>query len=147
MHGCVPLPYLGMKAKHICRGETEVGAGQCFRCNRWGHAIFTSSSKFFAMGNLPFNSNLSSLAIPLAKAEMINKAKASLKAKFVLEYCPRCKHRWFALHLSRDGVCRQCHNADDRMLKGRFFFSTLVQLQCNSRRFDQVTRLRTRNAN
>ena len=31
-----------------------------------------------------------------------------------MERCPRCKKRWFDIKLQADGICRRCHQKDDK---------------------------------
>ncbi|KAK0710204.1 hypothetical protein B0T26DRAFT_724333 [Lasiosphaeria miniovina] len=41
-----------------------------------------------------------------------------------MQYCLRCKRRWFDVELKPDGVCKHCHDKDDKKRGDEpFFFS------------------------
>jgi hypothetical protein len=41
-----------------------------------------------------------------------------------MEWCSHCKERWFDIKLKADGVCKRCHDKDDKKRQDEpFFFS------------------------
>lgn len=43
-------------------------------------------------------------------------------AKEKMQFCFRCKERWFDVELKQDGVCKRCHNKDDKRQPNEPFF-------------------------
>ena len=50
-----------------------------------------------------------------------------------MQRCPRCKERWFDVKLMGDGICKRCHNKDDKRRQDEpFFFSAANNLDFGS---------------
>jgi len=46
-----------------------------------------------------------------------------------MQYCLRCKERWFDVELKADGVCKRCHDKDNKRRQDEpFFFSAANKL-------------------
>lgn len=50
-----------------------------------------------------------------------------------MKRCPRCKERWFDVKLMTDGVCKRCHDKDDKKRQDEpFFYSAANHLDFGS---------------
>jgi hypothetical protein len=50
-----------------------------------------------------------------------------------MQRCPRCKERWFDVVLKPDGICKRCHEKDDKKRQDEpFFFSAGNKLDFGS---------------
>jgi hypothetical protein len=50
-----------------------------------------------------------------------------------MQRCPRCKQRWFDVVLKADGICKRCHEKDDKKRQDEpFFFSAGNKLDFGS---------------
>jgi uncharacterized protein DUF6570 len=43
-----------------------------------------------------------------------------------MRYCLRCKERWFDIQTQPDGVCKRCHQKDDKKKQDEPFFYSVA---------------------
>jgi ATP-dependent DNA helicase PIF1 len=68
---------------------------------------------------------------PLSLEDITIKQKFdSVLADEEMRYCLRCKERWFDIQTQPDGVCKRCHQKDDKKKQDEpFFYSAANHLQ------------------